>query len=284
MAPVHPYRGTYGAPRPPRLAALPLPPRRLPPRVGLRPLKRWRYVAVFAPEVMVCAATVRIGPGRQTFWAVWDRRRGRLVERTSPRPGGVLLRPGSMQIRDVRVRLDLRLVEEPGIEVVCPHGAAWVWTRKQAGIRADGVVEVDGVVRRLADARAVVDDTAGYHARHTSWRWTAGAGAATDGRQVAWNLVEGINAPPEGSERTLWLDGHPHETAPVRFDPALRRVVSEDGGDLRFVAEAERARKDNLLLVRSFYTAPFGTFAGTLPGGVELAEGLGVMERHQAVW
>ena len=45
-----------------------------------------------------------------------------------------------------------------------------------------------------------------------------------------------------------------------------------------------RARHDNLLIIRSDYEQPFGTFRGTLPGGVELAEGYGVMERHTAVW
>ena len=29
---------------------------------------------------------------------------------------------------------------------------------------------------------------------------------------------------------------------------------------------------------------PFGTFRAHAPGGVELAEGYGVMERHVAVW
>jgi len=40
----------------------------------------------------------------------------------------------------------------------------------------------------------------------------------------------------------------------------------------------------NLLVMRSHYRQPFGTFAGTLPGGVELAEGYGVMEEHDVLW
>ena len=40
----------------------------------------------------------------------------------------------------------------------------------------------------------------------------------------------------------------------------------------------------NLLLMRSDYRQPFGTFAGTLPGGIELAEGYGVMEQHDVRW
>lgn len=282
MPPVSPYRGPYGAPRPGRLAGLGLPPGRLAPRLGRRPLKRWRYVAVFAPEVMLCAASVRIGPGRQEFWAVWDRRRDRLVEHTALRPGAVLLASGRVELHGPTVAGVLGLEEQPGIEVVCPHGDGWVWTRKQAGVRAMGTVEVDGVVRRL-DARAIIDDTVGYHGRHTSWRWTAGVGTAPDGRDLAWNLVAGVNDPPESSERTVWVAGEAREAAPVEFVD-LARVTSPDGGDLRFTAGAARARTDDLVLVRSSYEAPFGTFTGTLPGGIALAEGLGVMERHTATW
>jgi hypothetical protein len=36
--------------------------------------------------------------------------------------------------------------------------------------------------------------------------------------------------------------------------------------------------------MRSDYRQPFGTFAGTLPGGIELAEGYGVMEEHDVRW
>ena len=48
-----------------------------------------------------------------------------------------------------------------------------------------------------------------------------------------------------------------------------------------------RERHENLLLVRSDYRQPFGTFAGALPspgGPLALAEGWGVMERHSARW
>jgi hypothetical protein len=37
-------------------------------------------------------------------------------------------------------------------------------------------------------------------------------------------------------------------------------------------------------LVSSDYVQPFGSFSGALPGGIELASGLGVMERHRARW
>jgi hypothetical protein len=82
----------------------------------------------------------------------------------------------------------------------------------------------------------------------------------------------------------VWVAGDPHEVAAVHFAPDLSRIESADGSQLRFTAEAQRSRRDNLLLVRSDYHAPFGTFAGTLPGGVELAHGIGVVEHHRARW
>ena len=76
------------------------------------------------------------------------------------------------------------------------------------------------------DARAVVDDTAGYHQRHTSWRWSAGVGRAVSGERVGWNLVTGVNDEPTRSERSVWVDGAPREVGPVRVRrrPLARRV------------------------------------------------------------
>lgn len=251
-----------------------------------RPLKRWRYVAVFCEELMACAANVQVGPARQSFWAVLDRRTGELRERTRllPRGDSLTLSPGRVQLCDGGVTLELELAEDAGVEVRCGHGRGWIWTHKQAGVRAHGTVAFDGGPALAIDALAVIDDTAGYHARRTEWRWAAGVGVGRDGESLAFNLVEGVNDPPMGSERAVWVDGVPHETHPVSFTADLTGVSGGDGCDLRFAAEAQRARRENLLLVRSEYRAPFGTFAGTLPGGVELVRGLGVVEHHRARW
>jgi hypothetical protein len=101
---------------------------------------------------------------------------------------------------------------------------------------------------------------------------------------VAWNLVDGVHDAAQGSERTVWVDGKPREVAPVRFAPDLSAITGKDGEPLRFEAQAERSRNDNLLVFRSRYRQPFGRFSGTLPGGVELDHGYGVMERHEVRW
>ena len=55
----------------------------------------------------------------------------------------------------------------------------------------------------------------------------------------------------------MWVDGAAREVGPVTFAADLSAV-----GELRFAAEAIRAAPQNLLLVRSSYRQPFGTFTG----------------------
>jgi len=262
---------------------------------GARPLKRWRYVGVFNEQVMICAASIQVGPARQTFWGIYDRASaapgdGTTIERTRliPRRGALDLAPGRLRIRDEGVLLELTLDEDEGIEATCPNGNSYVWTRKQAGVRARGTLVLNshssGRSPMEIDAFAVIDDTAGYHARVTEWWWAAGVGFGTDGMPLAFNLVQGVNDPPRGSERAVWVGGVPHEAPSVRFSADLGTIACDDGSELRFAPEAERSRRENLLLVRSDYRAPFGTFKGDLPGGISLEHALGVVEHHRARW
>ena len=234
---------------------------------------------------MACAASIQLGPARQSFWAVLSRCDGRLRERTRMfRRGVVTLGPGGLRISDGGVLLDLHLEESEGIQALCRHGGAQVWTRKQAGIQARGTLSLDGEPPQQIEALAVIDDTAGYHARFTEWWWSAGVGESPAGTALAWNLVSGVNDPPIGSERAVWIAGEPSEVPPVTFAPDLSSIRASDGSQLGFTPEAERRRHENLLIVRSDYRAPFGVFSGTLPGDIELAHGLGVTEHHRAHW
>jgi Domain of unknown function (DUF2804), C-terminal len=267
---------------------------------GGRPLKRWRYVGLFCERLMACAALVQVGPARQSFWALYARDERRLRQRTRllPRRAALWLSPGlpgrgergsrlgegRLRLRDGGVELDLRLEEEAGIEALCTHAGGLVWTRKQAGVAARGTLALAGGCASELTALAVIDDTAGYHARQTEWWWAAGVGESTDGRAAAWNLVRGVNDPPTGSERAVWVAGAPQEAAPVSFAADLSSISCEDGSSLGFRPEAERSRSESLLIVSSDYRAPFGSFSGTLPGGIPLARGLGVCEHHRARW
>ena len=123
----------------------------------------------------------------------------------------------------------------------------------------------------MVDACGVIDETDGHHPRHTVWSWSAGVGEAADGRAVGWNLVEGVNDPPTGSERAIWVDGKPTEAPRSRFE-GLGAITFDDGSRLAFAPEAERSRRENRLLVRYSYRQPFGVFTGT-PAGWHRAGG-----------
>src|SRR4051794_20278068 len=208
--------------------------------------KSWRWVGAFGPAAMLCVGHARVGVLRRSWWAVWD---------------GTTLHEGR------RPPFALSLARGEPIEVTT--GPAW--TRKTP-LRVTG-----SVLGSAFDAPGLLDESAGRHARRTSWRWSAGAGTTAAGAAVVWNLVEGLHD-GSPSERTVWIDGVPHEVGPQRFD-GLSAV-----GDLRFTALATRAARENYLLIASDYEQPFGTFTGSLPIAGELASGHGVMERHEALW
>jgi hypothetical protein len=250
----------------------------MPGRSGTRPLKRWRYVGVFAPEVMVCVGEARIGPVPQRWWAVaWPD--GRLAERTTVGRGGVRIEGSSVRVHARAAEIELDLDERAPVETATAAGDSYIWTAKQAAVHVRGRVRAQGREHSLEGPLAVVDDSAGYHPRHTAWRWSAGVGRTIDGRVAGWNLVTGVHDSLLDSERTVWLDGRPEEAEPVEFADDLSAV-----GALRFTEWAAREENLNLGLMRSRYRQPFGSFAGELPGGIGLAEGHGVMEEHDVLW
>ena len=269
------------------MPAVPLPPEPMPRwhRGCLR--KAWRYVGVFSPELVLCAGRAEIAGVPQRFWAVWEPGRPGLREHTAFGAPAARLRldDDRVHVQERGVVLALRLeVAGDAITVRSPHGGSWIWTHKQP-VRAMGTVSVDDRVVRI-DAPGLIDDSAGYHARETEWRWAAGAGRDVDGRAVAWSLVDGIHDAATGSERRVWLDGIAREVGPVAFDPGLEHVGFAEGGRLAFAAGAAREHHDRLLggLLRSDYLQPFGTVTGELPGGIRLAAGVGVREHPSARW
>lgn len=218
-----------------------------------RPRKRWRWVGIFSPEVMVCVGSARIGPLPVSWWAVWDREARTLLERTVRRP---LPTPEG--------------VEGTPVETISPHDGLPIWTRKTPATFS-GTVAVAGRRWTFDAAPGLIDESAGYHARHTQWRWTAGVGTAADGGAVTWNLCEGVHDAPTASERTVWVGGVPHHLPP------------DAGAGLSFTAEAARVHKEDLLLLATDYEQPFGTFAGMLPVAGRVT-GYGVTERQSVKW
>lgn len=277
-----PWRGSGDA-RP--AFGFPLPGARMPLLRRGRPLKRWRWVGCFAPELMLCAARAQVGPGRMSWWAVWEAGRSQLSVGGARFSRPVTFADGSLRVCGASTRINLSLDETAieDVETVSPHGAGYAWTRKRAGVPMRGTVTIGS--RRLdVSAYGVVDDSAGYHARHTTWRWCAGVGVLASGARAGWNLVTGLHDGAEASERTVWVDGGAHQVGPVAIAEDLTSVCFAEGGRLEFSAVATRSHRERLVLVSSRYEQPFGSFSGVLPGAGRLQAGWGVMERHEARW
>jgi uncharacterized protein DUF2804 len=251
--------------------ALALPPNRMAAVRAGRPLKRWRYLGVYRPDLMLCVGHARVAGVPQRWWAV-ALPDGTLLEGTR----GIEL---SVERAAVRGVLELQLDEREGVEIASPHGRSYIWTCKQAPVHVRGRVSAGGQSWDLDGDDGFVDESAGYHARHTAWRWSAGLGRTDDGRRVAWNLVDGVHDAPSSSERTVWVDGEPREVPHQDFADDLSSV-----GGLSFRAWSARESRMNLLLMRNSYRQPFGEFSGELPCGLHLAEGYGVMEEHDVWW
>jgi hypothetical protein len=261
-----------------RSLGLRLPPARMAPFHRGRPLKRWRYVGVYGPDLMLCVGDARVAGVPRRWWAV-ALPDGTLLERTTARRVDRAPAPSWILVADGDVRIEVALDEAGGIEVVSPHGAGWIWTRKQAAVPVRGRVSAGGGEWAIDGPLGFVDDSAGYHAHRTEWRWSAGIGRAPGGERVAWNLVEGVHDAPQASERTVWVDGEPREVPAQPFAADLSRV-----GDLRFDEWCTREDHTRRGPFRSHYRQPFGSFSGSLPGGPELDSGYGVMEWHDVRW
>ena len=100
--------------------------------------------------------------------------------------------------------------------------------------------------------------------------------------QVFVNVL--VNDPEAGSERAVWIEGEdePREPGRVEFD-GHEAVRFANGSRLEFAADAERRADESRLVVKYSYRQPFGRFSGSLDG-IQLAEGIGVMEHQDAVW
>ena len=274
-----PYRGR-GSERP---RGVPLPPERLSLLRAGQLRKRWHYVSFWSPELSFCAARVRVGPLQQEYWGIWDRAAQQFRQRTHLFTHCVRLAPNRVIVRDGDAAIDVGFEPCTNFEVYRPAARAYIWSHKDYCPTARGIVRY-GATERAVTGAIFVDINAGYHERHTQWRWAAGAGLDQHQRFVAFNAITGLFDTPHDSERTIWLDSVAQETGPVTFSADLATVSFADGGSLRFQPEALLEHHDNYLLVRSDYYHWFGHYTGTLPGGIELRAAYGVRERHDALW
>lgn len=286
------------------------------PRPGRRGrTRRWSYSAAGSEEAAVGAAIVDLGFASTAFaWCLvdgqvltWDTRGLPLVSarvgthaglpaRFRGGRGRVVIGPNGDLDLDVpvaggRLRANLDVSpNQPAVCVTATPGGGWNTTQKVAGEHAR--VRVSTPTTQVVTTGGTWRDwTLGAQDRDTRWRWAAAAGRSADGRRVGINVSTGMNG-AAGGEDVVWWDGVPHALAldglgPVGAELSGDWRLSGPGWELHVDTAGVRAADEDLLLVRSRYVQPIGTFAGSLPGpegGVVPVTMVGVTEDHVARW
>ena len=132
----------------------------------MRTRKAWTWVGAFGPELMLCAASARIGPARASWWALWDGER--LHERSHRRAGPVEATPE-------RVRVD-GLVDHTG-ETRNPRAAPPAGAGELVDGRAVTWNLVDGLHDGLQESeRAVWIDGVPHHVAPQRFHGLEGVG------------------------------------------------------------------------------------------------------------
>jgi hypothetical protein len=281
--------------------------------------KKWQYVFVATPEMMLSLAVIDCGYLASGICAVFDRGSRRLLVNDNPvlppicaqvgeeaaegmsarligpairariqRTGGRVSIQATWAHADVDLMLDANRAPPP-ITAIAEVGAPGRFdvTQKTVLVPAEGEVRAGNIRFPVQGHFAGLDYTHGLLARETSWRWAFGCGRAGS-HLLGFNFSEGF-VQGEG-ENAVWIDGEPHAVGAIRFSLqpekplAAWRVQSGDGRvDLTFHPEGYRAQTIDLKLILSKYLQPFGTFSGTV-GGIPVEALPGVAEDHAARW
>jgi hypothetical protein len=283
--------------------------------------KRWVYAAVATEEMWFSLAIVRTGYAATAFAFAYDLQGNRMmVDRTVLGPAGVALvsddfhgqgevarfamggtrlgmtRRGTTLDFHVRIgdlQLDAAVDEQtgpPAITAIAELGEGlFNGTEKRALLAVRGRARVGQREVVLDAGTAGYDYTHGLLPRHTQWRWAFALGKASSGEPFGFNVVQGFVGE---AECAAFLGAEVVPIAEPRFELDLREPMKPwrlvgDGIDLAFRPGGVHAQHTNLLVVKSRFVQPVGTFRGTVRvAGREVAvEGLpGVAEDQDVLW
>ena len=310
-----PAFGAYAGPMP----RVDLGPLGLGDRVARR--KRWVYAAVATEELWLAVALVRTGYAATAFAFAYDLVGKRmLVESTVIAPSLVarvgddfhaqgelarfamgktrltMSREGTTLGLHVRMRdleVDAAIDESsgpPAISAIARLGDGLLdATEKRALLAVRGTARCGSRTIALDNGVAGYDYTHGLLPRHTKWRWAFALGRTVSGEPFGFNVVQGFVGE---AECAAFLSG---EVVPLA-EPSFEFDVSEPmrpwrirgpGIDLTFEPGAVHAQATNLLVVKSRFVQPVGTFSGTVNvrGRDVRVSGLpGVVEDQDVLW
>lgn len=283
--------------------------------------KRWVYVAIAAPDVWLSVAIVRTGYAATAFVFVYDLQGKRmLVDRTVLGPAPLAKVAADMHVAgevasfakgksrltmirkgttlDITVRLgDLEVdavIDEtsgpPALSAIARLGDGLVnGTEKRALLTVRGKARSGSREITLDGGTAGYDYTHGLLPRHTKWRWAYGLGRSDAGEPFGFNLVQGFVG---SAECAAFTGGEVLPIGEPRFDfdldePLRPWKLTGPGIDLSFEPGGMHADNTNLVLIRSRFVQPVGTFTGSIRAGgrdVRLTNVPGVVEDQDVLW
>lgn len=192
-------------------------------------------------------------------------------------------------------KIDLEIVAEmqtdSGLSFVCPsEGRPFNFTFKQLPLTILCKARYKGKEYAASGPYGAVDFTKGYPPRETRWNWLSMIGKLEDGVTVGINLVDHFNA---NMENVAWVGGERMLLGDAKFsmekplDTNKWQISTVDGIiDLEFTPFGARSENLSLVVMKSLFTQPYGTFDGyiNIRGQKMRVTGQGVVEDHFARW
>lgn len=162
-------------------------------------------------------------------------------------------------------------------------------TEKRGPLALRGSAKCAGRSVSLDGGIAGYDYTHGLMPRHTTWRWGFALGRAASGERFGLNVVQGFIGEIECA---AFVDDAVIPIAEPRFEFDLARPgepwrLEGEGIDLVFTPGAMHTQNTNLLLVKSRFVQPVGTFRGKLRvdgRSLEIVDVPGVVEDQDTYW
>jgi len=284
--------------------------------------KRWLFTGVYCKNFIFGMAMVHAGYLSELFLYVFDRKdksikqfdflvpfalntdftgsaaEGRFKFKNSGADAQVILSAKEVLVKceiHNRVKIDIAFTRmKDGLNLVTMEGNnGFNYTMKECGMKAKGSITIDG--KEYAVKRAIpsgsMDFSFGILKRHTVWDWASGCGTDTKGNNLSFNFSRGINK-NEHSENAFWVNGRRFDAGITDFlydekDMMKEWKVKNKNVNIVFKPEGQRAANINVLLIKSVYSQPFGTFSGYIKHGKNkyiIKEAYGVTEKHEAKW
>lgn len=165
---------------------------------------------------------------------------------------------------------DLEIIEP--IVVCLPLGRRRAMYSHKAILPLEGRLRVgnETFVFSKEDSFALPDIHKGYYPYVMKWHWATGGGWNREGQLIGFNLTNNqVKDQKTYNENCLWINGKGHLLPPVQFfmkSNSLEhpwRIQDREGRvDVEFHPEATRNINMNLLILRSRYRGPYGSFSG----------------------